>query len=292
MTAPIVPKPPNNTGRIRPRRSLNQTRIKANIVFVAAVVTSLVAGVTGLGPQLAFAPMLIWMLGFGAEKAQGTALRFAVIASVAAVVGGRIAPVPPSAAAARLPLTLFLANGFCLFVGATIGALILAALIPKPADTSRRRLGALLGIALMLFVVVQTAHQSGWTNPHLAAWKTLPLLFGLALVCGALTQALALPGGMLIVAALYYFGGLAPGECVTLSLFVVALAALLPASGYAKRGLVDDTYGWPAALGGLLGGAVGGLVRVHVADPVILLAYAVVAMFLLARELARMAAEA
>src|SRR5689334_20568563 len=71
----------------RRRKPLNISRIKSVIVFVVGSLTALGGALTGLGAQVAFAPMLTWMLGFNAEKAQATAMRYAAFAAAASVFG-------------------------------------------------------------------------------------------------------------------------------------------------------------------------------------------------------------
>src|SRR5579883_2766807 len=71
--------------RKKRRKPLNIVLWKSIIVAVAGGVTGLGSALTGLGAQMAFAPMLTWMLGFRPEKAQGTALRYALFASAVAV---------------------------------------------------------------------------------------------------------------------------------------------------------------------------------------------------------------
>ena len=55
----------------KPQRKLNVNGIKTIVVFFAAVGTAMGSAVTGFGAQIAFAPMLTWMLGFSSEKAPG-----------------------------------------------------------------------------------------------------------------------------------------------------------------------------------------------------------------------------
>jgi uncharacterized membrane protein YfcA len=115
-------------------------------------------------------------------------------------------------------------------------------------------------------------------------------VFGIGLLVGALTQAGTLPGGLLMVAGLYYLGHFAAVPAIATSLLVIVLAALLPAWGYGQRGLVDTDYGGATIAGGMLGGFGGGLLlamATHDPRPVLML-FGVVAMFLCARELYRL----
>lgn len=261
------------------RKPLNIGRIKSVIVLVAATITGVGSALTGLGAQVAFAPMLSWMLGFGAEKAQATAMRYALLTAVAAVIG---------AAAVHVSPPLFLLRALVLFVGATIGAVVAATVMPKEPLQSRRAIFQTIGIGITLFVIVQTARLTTWNSPHFAAWSDLPRLLGMAVVLGVLTQALALASGILLVPALYYLGGFAAREAIVISLAVIALAAILPTASYARRKLIDETYGGIAALGGIVGGFAGGLMLARLPENLLLYLFALVGMFLCARELARM----
>src|SRR5947209_3676821 len=81
--------PPESTSKRMPRRRrpLNVPLIKALIVLVIGGVTAVGSALTGIGAQVSFAPMLTWMLGFNADKARGTAMRYAVFVSLAAFIG-------------------------------------------------------------------------------------------------------------------------------------------------------------------------------------------------------------
>src|SRR5438045_4106408 len=85
--AHLMTTPPNQSGtRRRSGRKLNQPLIKSVIVTVSAIFTAIGSAVTGIGAHLAFGPMLTWMFGYGTDKAQGTALRFSIIAALTTVI--------------------------------------------------------------------------------------------------------------------------------------------------------------------------------------------------------------
>ncbi len=69
----------------------------------------------------------------------------------------------------------------------------------------------------------------------------------------------------------------------------MALASALPVWSYAKRGLIDPIYGNWAVIGGMFGGFLGGLLLARIPENGVLYLFAVVAMFLCGRELARSA---
>ena len=302
--------PQPRPGARRRRKPLNITGIKSIIVFISGCATAVGGALTGLGSQVAFAPMLTWMLGFGAEKAQATALRYAAVAAAAGVFGAyaahQMSMDPNAAGIVRSettptqfwPLGLLI-GGLLIFVGATIGAVLTARFAPKPYQVGKRRIFQTIGVGVGLFVITQVrliAVTSTYGEAHYALWHSFPhyawpALLLLGALVGGMTQVLGLSSGVLMVPALYFLGGYTAAQAATLSLLVVVLASLLPAWSYSRRGLVDATYSLPAALGGLFGGLLGGLTLAHLSAKFILGLFAVIVMFLSARELSRMALE-
>lgn len=262
------------------RRQLNIEGIKRWIVLFVGALTALGSAVTGIGAQVAFAPMLTWMLGFNADKAQGTALRYATSVTFAVVVGlivGHHATVG------------YFGRGFLLFLGATIGAVLAASFTKNGKLTTLHRIFQTVGIGVTLFTLLQAVRLSPLINPHFASWGGYGAVTLLGLGVGALTQIFGLPGGLLMVPTLFFLGGFTGWEAIALSLLVIALASILPSWSYARRGLVDTVFGSSAVLGGLIGGFAGGLLLPSLTDGVALALFAVVGMFLCARELARTA---
>lgn len=276
------------------RRPLNIGKLKATIVFVVGWITALVSGITGLGAQAAYAPMLTWMLGYAPEKAQGTALNFAAWTAAAGVMGAYAAGAMPSG---------FIFSGVMLLIGAVLGAIVAAPLAIKFRGQNWRRMSATIGIALMLAVIVQASHTGGLFTgrPNIAEWHTPGLLLLLGVMSGAATQVLGFTGGTLLVPALYFFSGLQvvtksgainqAAPAVGLSLFVIALASVLPALAYNRKGLVDNILRTEIIAAGLIGGFCGGWLLVNITARVVVMVSAVIAMFLCARELARMSAD-
>lgn len=257
--------------------------IKRQIVFGAALVTSCVGGITGLGAQSAFAPMLTWMLGFSAEKAMGEATRFSVYAAIAAVIGSLVMHgVPP----------FFVWRAIVLLISAVTGALLAAPMANLLQTPNWRRLFQTVGVVFTLVVILQAAHFTPWQSPHIAFWNTSIALFILGLGSGAMTQIMRVVSGALMVPALYFLSGFTGSQAVALSLLVICLASLLPVWGYARQGLIDARYGTATVAGALIGGFGGGLLVTHLNDKTILCGSAVVAMFLCGRELARLTLDA
>jgi uncharacterized membrane protein YfcA len=283
----ISPKRPG-AGSKRMRRPLNVTGIKQGIVFVVGLITALGSAVTGLGAQAAYSPMLVWMFGYRADKAQAAGLTFACVAAVGAVLGALMGHAAPSA---------YLARGLALFFGAFLGALLAAKFAKQHRSLAWRRGCLTLGIGISLFVLARVGRLSMFDSPEYARWQSPLELIGLGFGVGIATQALSLPSGLLMVPALYLFGAFTPPETMALSMLVVALASLIPAIAYAQRGLGDASYGRAGLISALIGGVVGGrlLPPDHghglYSHRMLIGLSAVVAMFLCAREIARMAME-
>lgn len=277
------PGPEPRQRNLRSRRKLDLTRIKIVIVFVVGYLTALGSALTGLGAQVAFAPMLSWMLGFSADKALATAMRYAVIVALGVVVGvfGANA-VPPQ----------YLLHGVILMFSATVGAIFASPFSPKPEMQIRRQFMQTLGIAVTLFTLMQAIRIDAFNPlpPH-QGWNALWQVGLIGLTAGALTQATGLAGGVLLIPALVFLAGFHVTHALALSSLVILLASVLPAWSYSRKGLVDLTYGNPAAIAGFLGGLTGGFFLMRLSNKGGLMLFAVVAMFLCAREVSRITLE-
>ena len=298
------------------RRKLNQPLIKSIIVFLAATGASIGSAVTGIGAHLGFAPMLTWMFGYAPEKAQGTALRFSIVAAITTIVvycelQGRLlhsivnhpAAIATAFSAAELHGHVFthLLRGVILVIGATIGAVSASPITPKPTATGLLRTLQAIAVIVSIFTITEATHLStvAVNHSHYALFTALWQLLLLGIAAGAITQAGRLTGGVLLVPTLFFLTampdavhGLRPltaSEAVIESLIVVLIAGLLPLWGYSQKGFVASTYLTAATLGGLIGGFAGGWLLTLLLERTILIFFGVVAMFFAAREIARLA---
>jgi uncharacterized protein len=272
-----------NQRPLRARRTFDLTRAKIIIVFFTGLITAIGSAITGLAAQTAFAPMLSWMLGFAPDKALATALRYAVFVALGVVVGVFGAQAAPPQ---------FLLQGVILMLSATVGAIIASPLSPKPERQAQRQFLQSVGILVTFFTLTQAMRISD-LNPltPFAAWNTLWQIGLIGLGVGAVTQATGLAGGTLLIPALTLLAGFRPNHAIALSSLVILLASALPVWSYSKKGLVDLTYGNPAAIGGFLGGLGGGLLLMRLPEKAALILFAVTAMFFCAREVARITLE-
>jgi uncharacterized membrane protein YfcA len=272
-------------------------RIKLVIVALGAGVAALIASFTGISPQAAFAPMLGWMLGFSASKSQATAMRVTAGTAIACAAGALwyssvSVVIKPSTEArlsqikvAHLDPAFFALNVVMLFIGATVGAVLAAKLAPKPNMIALRRIFLFTGVCIGVYVAAEGAHF------NVAAGDRIPLVHGagamlfLGVVSGSLTQVLGLASGVILVPSLFYFAGLPMQQAVLVSITVIALAALLPAWSYNRRGLADMQYSGAGMIGGMLCGFVGGALLVGTSTRLLLILFAIMAMFFSAREI-------
>lgn len=261
------------------QRKLNVSGIKSVFAFVVSCLTGLWSSVTGLGAQLMYSPSLSWMFGFRADKANVIGLRCAAFASLAAIV----VLLRNGSLSGHLILL-----GFVLSIGSTIGALIGGGFTVKPENLNMRRIFQVLGVGLMIWTAAQ-ATQISLLNPSMsvARWNGIGQILGIGIVVGALTQISRLLSGTVLIPALYFLCGFTVHQSVGISLAVVFLASLLPNLSYSRQELPEPTYLTPSILGALVGGICGSLLLLQLTNQVLLVAFAMTAMFLCGRELTR-----
>src|SRR2546423_7693970 len=134
-----------------PNRQLNIPLIKGLFMFVTAWALGVGTALSGIGPQIAAAPAIDFLLGFKEERTKGTALLFALAAAVGAVAGGLVGG-----------MKLNVAIVFLLFVGATVGALLMSKSAQNPRLRIAQRAGQSLGILIGIYMVgVGLRHRIG-----------------------------------------------------------------------------------------------------------------------------------
>ena len=267
------------SNQLRKQRKLNVSGIKSLFAFVASCLTATWSSVTGLGAQLMYSPSLSWMFGFRTDKANVIGLRCAAFASLAAIV----VLVRNGSLSGHLLLI-----GFVLFVGSTIGALLGAGFTVKPENLNTRRIFQVLGVGLMIWTAAQATRIS-LLNPSMsvAQWNGIGQVLGIGIIVGALTQISRLLSGTLLIPALYFLCGFTVHQSVGMALTVVFLASLLPNLSYSRQVMPEPTYLTPSILGALVGGICGSLLMLRLTNQVLLVAFAMTAMFLCGRELTR-----
>ncbi len=253
-------------------------------MLVVGLLIGLGSAVTGLGGHLALEPTMEWALGFAKGKAHGTALRFAFFVSLMALLG---------AVSTGMIAWPFLTGSVVLFFGANVGSFAVMRMTPAPDNIRLRRIFQTVGIGAALLAILQAVPRNPYTLGYGfqgSALLTL-LLFGLA--TGAIARIMALPGAMLLIPALYFFGGYHAGQAILLALGMTLLASLLPSILYSKSGLCDRHYGDLATVGGMAGAFAGGFLLRPLAsgvngDKAALTVSLAAAMFLCGRELSRL----
>lgn len=233
------------------RKKLNIPAIKAAIMMGLGIGFGLLAGVTGISPQIAAVPMIVFLLGFQPAKAQGTALAYSLCTAVGAVAGATAGGTSPD---------YFV--GFVIALGATIGAILASKVASGSRAKTMMRTGQSLAIMISLYVLMEAFRQ------RVGGPRTLVLEFLVAnravgalivgLAVGAVAQSFQVTAGIFLVPALIYFVGLRIGDAIATSLTVILFASLLPTFGYAARQAVDKGAGFWMCVGGAIGGLGGG----------------------------------
>ena len=272
-------------------RKLNRPLIKTMIVFFVGAFNAALSSVTGIGAHITFAPMLRWMLGFSAEKAQGSALNYSIYASLFAFVVSTLVQKNTLSMAGR---------GTLVFIGATAGAFLFSRLTPNPEDVNRRRLMQTLGLFIAIFVGREAGFMDRLNENqiHFALYSQWWQIALVGAAAGALTQTMGVVSGLILFPALLMFTGIVdhgtlrglnPYEAISICLFVVLLASSLPAWGYRQKGLADNDYANPAFAGALIGGALGGgAILMNLAPRTVVAFFAFICIVLAGRELYRL----
>jgi uncharacterized membrane protein YfcA len=240
------------TPQRRRRKKLNISVIKGVVMMALGIVFGFLSALTGISPQVAAAPMIVFLLGYQSAKAQGTSLAYALCTAVGAVAGATASGLKPD----------YLVS-FLLALGATIGAVFAVKATSGPRAKVLMRTGQSLAILIALLVLSEALrHRIG--GPRSVGLEFLVAnRVGGSLVVGLLTGFLAqlfqISTGIILVPALVYLVGLRVTDSVTISLAVFGLASLLPTLGYAARQAIDKGPGYWLCVGGTIGGLAGGL---------------------------------
>ncbi len=285
-----IETPPERKKLKRNDRKLNRSLIKTVIVTVTGAINALVSTLTGFGAHVSFSPMLTWMLGFNAEKAQASALNYAVFASA---IGFFVT------AMIQKNLGMLASRGGLIFVGATVGVIAFSQFAPKLQDVNRRRLMQTLGLFLAIFVGRQIPLQSKLTESsiHFALFDQWWQIVLIGVAVGAVTQTSGLVSGVVMFPAIWMLTGVEergvlrgsnPYETVGICLFVVFLASLLPAWGYYQKGVADRVYANASFAGALIGGVIGGLTLTNLLEKAVVTLFTILAILLVGSELYRL----
>ncbi len=266
----------------RKQKKLNTVLIKSVVMFFMGILTGIGGAITGLGTQVAAAPMIEFLLGFTRERTSGTAIVFALFAAASGTVGAGIGGIRTDAATAIV-----------LALSATIGAILVMRMMNSAKLILMRRVAQSLAMLIGVYVIGGAVRFGGAGPPPLHV-ELLQSSAGLALIglsIGALSGLLQIATGVLMVPALVFLAGKPLGVSIATSLIVVALASLLPAVVHTSQQRVDSEVGSWMILGGSIGGIGGGFLLgklVASGSPIPLIAYGLVAMFVSAVTLQRM----
>ena len=265
---------------IRPKKMPDIGKLKAGIVFGAGAGCGFGGAVTGIGPQNAYSPSLIWMLGYSPEKATGVGLRFAFWCQIVTLVVACYL-FPPLFKG--LPLDAFL-----IAWAATIGALIALPLGRNLTGEKSQIFGKVLGIVIGLVTMFLTVTKRPFSGDFGIAGPHWALMLGAGAISGALAQLLRLTPSIVLIPALYFGAGETPIRAILLAIACSTLASLLPLASYRTKGLTEGRFSTNGLVGGLIGSVLGSMALVWMArgsSKWSLVAFSLTAMFLLSREI-------
>ena len=273
---------PQRSGR--KRKKLNVTLIKGVFMMALGTFFGFLSALTGISPQIAAVPTIVFLLGFQPAKAQGTALAYSLCTGIGGIAGATAGGIRPD----------YLV-GFLVAFGAVLGAVLAGKSAAGPRAKLLTRIGQSLAIILSIYVIGEALrHRIG--GPRTLALEFLVAnpatgAFVVGVGVGIVSQLLRVTTGVFLVPALVYLAGQHVGDAVTTSLIVVAFASLLPALSYAARQAVDREPGYWMGIGGLLGAMAGGLLlaRLGVENQVSLVLFGLGAMILSGWTLSKMA---
>jgi uncharacterized membrane protein YfcA len=262
-------------------KKLNIPAIKSAVMLVLGFFSAIGSALSGIGAQVAAAPMINFLLGYSADKSKGTALAFSLFAAIGAVCG-----IVLSGVHIQFGIAVLVA------IGATIGAILAVKPSVDPRFLTVRRIGQSAGILIGVYLISEGLHQR-WGGPRpLAILVKNPVLGSLivGLITGALSQLLNVASGVFLVPSLIYLVGLPAPNAIAISLTVIALASLLPTLSYTAQQAVDQKTGSWMAIGGAVGGLAGGSLLAHLAmdSPIPFIVFGLITMFLSAWTLSRM----
>jgi uncharacterized membrane protein YfcA len=209
-------------------------------------------GLVGGGGSIMAVPLLVYVVGVASPHVAIGTSAVAVAASAAANLAGhaRAHTVKWSCAA------VFAAAGI---VGAAGGAQL-----GKMVDGAR--LLSLFGALMVIIGLLMLRPRRSGGDPDVrltrASLHLLPYLGGIGFAVGALSGFFGIGGGFLIVPGLMAATGMPLINAIGSSLLAVTAFGLTTAASYAASGLVD----WPLAGLFVLGGALGGLVGLKLAQ--------------------------
>ncbi|MDE2125982.1 MAG: hypothetical protein KGJ62_05270 [Armatimonadetes bacterium] len=267
-------------------RSLNVVRIKRNVVAVASALTVFGGSFAGMPAQIAFAPILTWMLGTAEARSAATSLRAAVAGGSTFVCFALVASSwrhqPAGMHAGALAVLAGIAT---LFVSATAGAAAAGPAAAIPALARLKRSWYSVGMGIGLVVLLQVTHTPA-ADQAATRWPTLLQLLVSGVVAGAASRLSNLATPVWLYPLLLWYGHAPVSVVVVLCVGAVSAAAILPSAWQGRHGILDPHYTTPAMVGALVGGGAAGWLLQLAPPRMVTIWFCLVVMFLYGRELA------
>ncbi|MCL5284112.1 MAG: sulfite exporter TauE/SafE family protein [Armatimonadetes bacterium] len=233
------------------RRQINVPLIKNAVMGVLGCIFGVIAGISGIGLQVASVTLLTYMLGLHRVRARGTSMAATFVTSLGALVVITGSHMPPSLS----PLSIV-----TFIVGCWFGTLVTFSLSKSPVLVKAMRTAPALELLIGMFMLADAFHApSTQLIPFYHLFSNAGA-FAIGAIGSAATTLLGMVSSVLIIPLLIYAGGLNYRASVTLMLLMIAVSSILPCVAHSKKGNVASGAGTTYIVGCLLGGAVGGLI--------------------------------
>ncbi len=233
------------------RRQINVPLIKNSVMGALGGIFGLVAGVSGIGLQIASVPLLSYMLGLHRDRAHGTSIAATFVASIGALI---------VIAGSKIPFSLGALSIVTLIAGCWAGTLVTLPLSKLPALVKVRRAAPALELLIGLFILSDALHApTAQAIPFYHLFSNTGA-FAIGAIGSAATTLLGVVNSVLIIPLLIYAGGVNYRVSVTLMLLMIAVSSILPSVAHSRKGNVASGAGTTYIVGCVLGGAVGGMI--------------------------------
>lgn len=217
---------------------------RTRVALLVGAASGLLSGLFGVGGGTVIVPGLVLLLGVAQHAAHATSLAAIVLIAPAALLG-------------------FLLDGSVAFgaavaisAGAAVGAVAGAALMQRMTAARLRQAFAVLLLLVAVRLLVPSAQEGGGMDQGLDVLRVLGLV-GLGLAAGALSAALGVGGGVVVVPALVLWFDFSPHVAEGTSLLVILPTAVAGVLRHQRQGLIDWRLGLLLGAGGVVTGLIG-----------------------------------
>ncbi|MHB8507730.1 MAG: sulfite exporter TauE/SafE family protein [Candidatus Dormibacteria bacterium] len=216
------------------------------------LLAGLASGLLGIGGGVVLVPGLQRTLRMGQKEAVANSLLAIIPISIVGVVAYWFLG---SSHQVRLVLGLFLS------LGSIIGARVGAEVAHRAPDRGLRLAFGILVILVAVRLLLPGLPAPGGHHPTLAREAAVGILTGL--VAGAISGALGIGGGVVMVPAMVLLLGISQAAAQGTSLLVILPTALSGVQAHYRNGYLKERLTFVVGFGGALSAGVGALVALH-----------------------------